>query len=469
MLMEHEDQLYECRVCSFNSVDPEKLKSHIIKLHVTKKEKSEPVSLGNLQEELEKLIDKKVPRKVMMEDGVTLGRDVNSKMRYVCALCNRIYTSKYSLERHVRCHTLEKPYNCDVCNFTSSYREHMMRHMTSVHLIVHSNVPKVKYVPRKKRDHDDSREDSREEESNDAADGEKRRNILRERFECAVCGLRATHKTDLIDHIKSKHPNAHIESLENNDGSKVHLIVTVAKKPRPTKRLTIHCSYCFHIFHDTWKYKVHLRSHTGVKPFQCSLCDMKATSKMTVRDHIHRKHKQAEDAKIILRTVSIDGSVEEVALPVPWREFKCEHCNQQFNDNYDLKLHKQKNHKDALPFFCMVCSHKELTKAGMIVHCTSQHKDDDLDSIIMRNGKPCKIGPVNIPTCDICKKAFSYRSQLNIHLKVHTGEKSFNCDHCDYKTNLKKNLENHLQKVHFARDTAPAKARKPRKTKKSSA
>ncbi|KAB7495784.1 Zinc finger protein 26 [Armadillidium nasatum] len=434
MLMEHEDQLYECRVCSFNSVDPEKLKSHIIKLHVTKKEKSETVSLDSLQGELEKLIDKKIPRKVMMEDGVTLGRDVNSKMRYICALCNRIYTSKYSLERHVRCHTLEKPYQCDVCNFTSSYREHMMRHMTSVHLIVHSNAPKVKYVPKKKRTSEESAKESNDEENevqgpsgeNSENLSKKRRNILRERFECAVCGLRATHKTDLVEHIKAKHPNAHIESLENFDGSKVHLIVTVAKKPKPTKRLTIQCTYCFLIFHDTWKYKVHLRSHTGVKPFQCSLCDLKATSKMTVRDHIHRKHKGATDAKIIIKTVSIDGSVEKVELPVPWREFKCEQCNEQFNDNYNLKLHKQKNHRDSFPFQCTICEHKELTKAGMVIHCVSTHKNENVDSMITRNGKPIKMGPVNLPTCDFCSKMFSYRSQLNIHMKVHTGEKSFN-------------------------------------------
>ena len=51
--------------------------------------------------------------------------------------------------------------------------------------------------------------------------GKQKRNIARKRFECAACGLKSTHKTELLEHIKEKHPKARIESMENPDGSKV--------------------------------------------------------------------------------------------------------------------------------------------------------------------------------------------------------------------------------------------------------
>ncbi|XP_076032675.1 uncharacterized protein LOC143020298 [Oratosquilla oratoria] len=507
MLIEHEDQLFECRVCSFNSVDPEKLKNHIIKQHITKKEKN--LTHDDMQQEVEELMETKAPRKIMMEDGIVMGRDPRTKMKYSCAICERVYGSKYSLERHVRCHTGEKPYQCDVCEFSTSYIEHMQRHMINVHLIVHSDAPRPKYVPKHKRVKMEEKQVStasiKEEssksgsisgsESIDVSDtmsnpddvtiapdspdestvsdqsmtnssssasppGKKRRDIQRLRFECAACGMRATHKADLRKHIKERHPNAHIESLVNKDGSKVHLIATSAKKVKPTQKLSITCPYCSKVWHDTWKYKMHLRSHTGVKPYGCTECMFVATTKMTVRDHIHRKHGDAPDAKITLRTVAIDGNVAEVKIDVPKKEFRCEICLEVFKCNYDFKYHSNRAHPDVLPFRCRICDLKDNLRANVTIHCLTEHKDVDIDSCVEYKGKPIKIGRVKLPTCDRCGKMFPFQSKLNLHMKLHTGERNFACDICSYKTNNKKYLENHIINRHLQEKPKRKRGRK---------
>lgn len=455
MLMDHEHQLYKCRICSFTSVFPEKLKSHIIKQHVCKKEKSEALTVQTLKNESE-VFEQHAPRKIIMIDGVPLGKVKKVPQCYICDVCGKVYSSKFSLERHVRCHTGERPYQCEVCEFTTSYREHMQRHMTSVHLVVHSDEPKVKYVPKNRRSKTSGEDSDKEEEEGelqvgpDGAPIKKRRNIMRKRFECAACGMRATHKSDLVEHIKDKHPKAHIVSLDNNDGSKVHLVVTASKKPREARKFTATCSYCSKVFHDNWKYMVHLRSHTGVKPFSCSECDFHATTKMTVRDHIHRKHKNCPDAKLILKLVNItDGSVEEVAIDVPQKEFKCELCFQVFPGNYELKTHKFKDHPEARPFSCTMCEQKEWGKSAIIIHCSEAHPDFDVETIILRNGRPTKIGPINLPKCDTCSKMFPYQSLLYLHQRTHTGERNYGCDLCDFRTDSKKALTRHILKKHL--------------------
>ena len=361
----------------------------------------------------------------------------------------------------------------------------MVRHTTSVHLVVHSDEPRPKYIPKHKRanvKNEKAVEESGNKEaankndetetagtsdspndSNNANDddqqlvidpktGKVRRNISRKRYECAACGLKATHKTDLVEHIKEKHPNAHIESMTNRDGSKIHLIVTMSKKPRQVKKLTITCLFCSKVFHDSWKYKVHLRSHTGVKPFRCSICGFRATSKMTVRDHIHRKHSNESDAKIIIRTVGIDGTLDEVGIPIPQREYRCEFCQQLFKDNYAMKSHRLQKHPEALAFSCSKCGHREGAKALLLIHCHQEHKDENLESLILKNGKPFKLGVYKVPTCEICGKMFGYQSQLYVHQRYHTGERNYNCDNCDFGTNSKASLENHILKVHLGLD-----------------
>ena len=46
--------------------------------------------------------------------------------------------------------------------------------------------------------------------------------------------------------------------------------------------------------------------------------------------------------------------------------------------------------------------------------------------------------------CDCCGKCFNQTSSLKSHLKIHAGEKSFKCDFCEKKFTQKGNLKRHL-------------------------
>ena len=51
--------------------------------------------------------------------------------------------------------------------------------------------------------------------------------------------------------------------------------------------------------------------------------------------------------------------------------------------------------------------------------------------------------------CDFCDKNFSFKGNLNKHIKsVHEGKKPFKCKVCDKCFSVKCNLNSHIESVH---------------------
>lgn len=50
--------------------------------------------------------------------------------------------------------------------------------------------------------------------------------------------------------------------------------------------------------------------------------------------------------------------------------------------------------------------------------------------------------------CDVCGRRFSVGHNLNVHKRIHTGERPFQCKFCDKSYRQKSAFNSHLRNIH---------------------
>ncbi len=258
----------------------------------------------------------------------------------------------------------------------------------------------------------------------------------------------------------------HCEKVfRHKNALKVHL-----RTHTSTGQLPHECQICSERFEDHERLKVHLLSHSGEKPFECSLCGAGFTRKSARDRHVRSQHlKDYKCEHCDYRCGSI-VLLKRHSSKHQESTITCPYCERLFKRTEDVEYHIKRMHSVEKPYKCDQCGFSSGLESALKRHMKKHRVIYQCPScdLILPNAFKLKIHErvhqapkdsgareiIKNFVCLTCGKRFRDRSQLIAHSASHSSEKPFMCEVCGKAFKCELYLQRHSKNHHGNNPTA---------------
>ncbi|XP_021371985.1 zinc finger protein 585A-like [Mizuhopecten yessoensis] len=249
-------------------------------------------------------------------------------------------------------------------------------------------------------------------------------------FTCVTCGQTFTHQQSLVVHALEHGEQAKSCEMCSEEFLSQESIALHRCKKRKKSIVGLRlCRVCGDEFQTSKLLRDHMCSEHGIQRsrFFCEYCPTGFIKKQSVYKH-YKKHAAGKIVCMKCGHFSVDLAAhsEHSSTHRKTGAFSCNKCSATFAKSQHFERHSANERA------CSLCGSRYCTRRGLGRHLKDEH------GIIQSNdGKVYK--------CDVCCKAFDRPYTLEVHKRIHTGERPVECTACKLFFRTGKALFKHKQ------------------------